>query len=86
MGHTTIHPRTKAEMGLALIKEALLDYLEDHPSGARNSELAEQLNLHSNHESNQVDYLSYSVLGLLLETGHVTKVRQDGKTFYVRWR
>lgn len=84
MGHTVIPARAKAEMGLALLKEAILDYLEDQEKGARNSELAAELNLRSDHEGQQSDYLTYSVLGILMQEGQVKKVKQNTRSYYIR--
>ena len=71
-------------MGLALIKEAILDHLEAKTDGLRNADLAHNLGLVSDHEGHQKDYLTYSVLGLLLKEGLVLKVKRDNKTFYLR--
>ena len=71
-------------MGLALIKEAILDHLEAHRDGLRNAELAHGLGLESDHAGQQRDYLTYSVLGLLLKECQVEKVKRGAKTYYVR--
>jgi hypothetical protein len=82
-GRNFIPAKTKAGMGLALIKEAMLDYLEANGEGLRNSELARDLGLESDHEGQQKDYLTYSVLGLLLKECKVLKIRRNNKTRYV---
>jgi hypothetical protein len=56
MGHTVIQARTKAEMGMALLKEAILDHLEDHPEGVGNAELANHLNLRSDQEGRPPEF------------------------------
>lgn len=45
-------------MGLALIKEAILDHLGDKRDGLRNADLAHDLGLESDHEGHQKDYLT----------------------------
>jgi hypothetical protein len=76
--------KQKATMGLALIKEAMLDHLEAHREGLRNADLAHDLGLESDHEGQQKDYLTYSILGLLLKECQVDKVKRGTKTYYVR--
>jgi hypothetical protein len=55
-GQNFIPAKTKAGLGLALIKEAILDHLEVHDEGLRNAELAQALGLESDHEGQQKDY------------------------------
>ena len=71
-------------MGLAHIKEALLDHLDAHKEGLRNADLARDLGLESDHEGQQKDYLTYSILGLLLKECQVDKLKRGTKTYYVR--
>jgi len=56
----------KAQLGLATIKEAILEILEEHRGGLKNSEIADMLGLRSDYLGGQKDYLTWSVLGLLL--------------------
>jgi hypothetical protein len=64
-------PRDKAQKGVQLIKEAILDFLSQHRDGVPHSEIVQQLNLESDFEGNQKNYLSWSVLGLLVNEGRV---------------
>jgi hypothetical protein len=75
-------PEAKAAMGLALIKEAILDYLHNHPNGLRNAEIARNLTLESDHEGKQKDYLTYSILGILLKERRVRKIRTGSRALY----
>jgi hypothetical protein len=70
----------------ALLKEAILDHLEAHSDGLRNGDLAKDLGLESSHDGRQQDYLTYSVLGLLMKEQQIDKVRRGGKAYYVRAR
>jgi hypothetical protein len=63
----------KAQEGLALMKQAVVDLLNEHPTGLRNVDIASALGVRSDHEGKQEDYLSYSVLGLLMRSGIVVK-------------
>jgi hypothetical protein len=71
-------------MGLALLKEAILDHPDDHPDGLRNGALAKDLGLESSHDGRQQDYLTHSLLGILLMEHQLEKVRRSGKVYYVR--
>jgi hypothetical protein len=51
--HTLVLPRQKAEKGLTLVKEAILDYLGAYADGLRNADLAHYLGLGSDHEGQQ---------------------------------
>jgi uncharacterized protein len=55
-----------AQEGLRRIEIAILRLLGSNPEGLRNSEIAEKLNLRSDFNGKQKDYLTYSVLGGLL--------------------
>jgi hypothetical protein len=74
----------KAVRGLTLLKESILELLRDHPEGLRNTDIARTLTLESDHQGNQRDYLTYSILGLLLKEGKIDKTRRGLRTFYTR--
>jgi len=63
--------RDTAQAGLKQIESAILRLLARHPDGLRNADIAETLNLRSHFRGRQKDYLTYSVLGGLLERGRV---------------
>ena len=65
-----------AQEGLNLIKDAILAELRSESEGLRNADLAERLGLRSDIRGKQKDYLTYSVLGLLLASDRV-KQRND---------
>jgi hypothetical protein len=79
-----ISAKSKAATGLTLIKEAILDQLSDSKEGLRNADIARELGLESDHEGHQKDYLTYSVLGLLLKQGEVEKIKRGAKVYYLR--
>ena len=82
-GRNFVPAKSKAGMGLALIKEAILDNLEGRRDGPRNADLAHDLGLESDHEGQQRDYLTYSVLGLLLKERRVEKIRRGSGIYYL---
>jgi hypothetical protein len=66
----------RAQLGLEFLKTAVLDLAKANPDGISNSDAASFLGLRSDYRGRQKDYLSYSVLGLLLREGRVK--RRDG--------
>jgi hypothetical protein len=63
----------KAQIGLSLIKDAVLDFIRANREGVTNSDIASLLGLRSDYRGKQKDYLSYSVLGLLLREGKINR-------------
>ena len=72
-------PHEQAQQGLELLKEAILGILAQKSDGLRNAEIAELLEIRSDYQGEQKDFLSWSVLGLLLNEGKV--VKKDNKYF-----
>lgn len=66
----------RAQLGLEFLKAAILELAKANPEGITNSDAASLLGLRSDYRGRQKDYLSYSVLGLLLREGKVK--RRDG--------
>lgn len=64
-------PLESAQRGFHRIQDAVLSLLDANPQGLRNAEIAELLDLHSDFNGRQRDYLTYSVLGGLLDDGRV---------------
>lgn len=62
-----------AQEGLRQIEEAILGLLTVNPQGLRNVEIADSLGLRSSSLGNQRNYLTYSVLGNLIDEGKVVK-------------
>jgi hypothetical protein len=71
-------PKQKAQQGLALIKEAILESLQSQPEGLTNAEIADLLDLRSDYLGGQKDYLPWSVLGLLLNE---KQIRRSGRRY-----
>lgn len=70
--------KQKAQQGVALIKEAILESLEGHPEGLTNAEIADLLDLRSDYLGRQKDFLPWSVLGLLLNKN---QIRRSGRKY-----
>ncbi|MBY0268912.1 MAG: GIY-YIG nuclease family protein [Burkholderiales bacterium] len=71
----------KAQLGLALIKDAVIELAKANPKGITNSDAASALSIRSDYGGGSKDYLSYSVLGLLMREGKL--VRQGSSKMHV---
>ena len=76
---TTETPRDKARRAVALLQEAILELLAQRP-GLTNAEIADALDIHSDYQGAQKDYLSWSVLGLLVNE---RRIRREGRRYYL---
>jgi hypothetical protein len=63
----------RAQLGLQLLKAAIVELAQANSSGITNSEAASALGLRSDYRGKQKDYLSYSILGLLLREHRVVR-------------
>ncbi len=75
-------PLDKSHAGIGLLKEAVIEYLQQNP-GSTNIEIARGLDLESEFEGGQKNYLSWSVLGVLLEEKAVRyEKRANSRRYY----
>lgn len=77
--------KEKAQPGLSLIKDAVLELAQANPGGVTNSDAASLLGLRSDYGGEPKDYLSYSVLGLLMREGKLER-SPSGKKHVARVR
>ena len=63
----------KAQLGLALLKDSITELVNANPRGIKNLDAASLLGLRSDYRGHQKDYLSYSILGLLIRDGKVRR-------------
>jgi len=63
----------KAQMGLELIKSAVMELAKANPDGIKNSDAAKYLGLQSDYGGGSKDYLSYSILGILMKEGKIER-------------
>lgn len=66
--------REKAQIGVALLKEAILELAKANQAGITNSDASKALGLQSDYGGGSKDYLAWSVLGLLMREG---KLKRD---------
>ena len=75
-------PKDRAQEGLSQLKVAVIDFLRSRPNGATHAEICTELGLESSYEGKGINYLSYSVLGLLLEENRVAYQGTGRKRIY----
>ena len=63
----------KAQMGLELIKSAVMELAKANQGGIKNSDAAKYLGLQSDYGGGSKDYLSYSILGILMKEGRMER-------------
>ena len=69
----------KAQIGLRLLKEAVLELAKANPGGISNADTASVLGLRSDYGGGSKDYLSYSLLGLLMREGKMKRLDSSRK-------
>jgi hypothetical protein len=72
----------KAQLGLKLLKDSIFLLAEENSEGITNSDCAHYLGLQSDNEGNQQDYLTYSVLGLLVKEGSLESIKVGNRRKY----
>ena len=63
----------KAQIGLDLLKSAVLELAIANPQGLTNSDICHSLGMQSDYLGGSKDYLSWSILGLLMREGRVRR-------------
>lgn len=64
----------KAQIGLDFLKSAVMELAKANPAGISNSDAAKYLGLQSDYGGGSKDYLSYSVIGLLMKEGRLKRL------------
>lgn len=63
----------KAQMALELMKSAVMELAKANQGGIANSDAAKYLGLQSDYGGGSKDYLSYSIIGLLMKEGRLVR-------------
>jgi hypothetical protein len=71
--------KEKAQVALSLLKDAVLELAKANPKGISNSDTASLLGLRSDYGGGSKDYLSYSVLGILMREGKLERSKINKK-------
>jgi hypothetical protein len=66
--------KEKAQLGLSLLKEAILELARANSFGITNADAASILGLRSSYGGGSKDYLTYSVIGLLMNEGKLERI------------
>jgi hypothetical protein len=66
--------KEKAQLGLQMLEEAVLELAQANADGVTNSEVVKSLGLQSDYAGGSKDYLSWSLLGLLMRQGRMARV------------
>ncbi len=74
-------PYDKAQEGVNLLKQAILETLKTHPEGLRNADIAHILNISSDYLGSNKDYLPWSILGLLLNE---KAIERKGRKYFIK--
>jgi hypothetical protein len=74
----------KAQIGLALLKDAVLELSIANGDGVTNSDVAHSLGLQSDYLGGSKDYLSWSILGILMREGRLKRVDKKRHKAQVR--
>ena len=74
----------KAQIGLKLLKDAIFELSSANEAGVTNSEVVHSLDLHSDYLGGSKDYLSWSILGLLMREGKLKRVDKKRHQAQVR--
>jgi hypothetical protein len=72
----------KAQLGLKLLKDSIISLAEENSGGVTNSDCSHYLGLQSDNEGGQQDYLTYSILGLLLKEGSLESIKVGNRRKY----
>ncbi|OGT58823.1 MAG: hypothetical protein A3E01_00625 [Gammaproteobacteria bacterium RIFCSPHIGHO2_12_FULL_63_22] len=75
-------PRDQAARALTELKSAIIAFLRLRPGGAGNSEIARELGLESDFHGKQKNYLSWSVIGLLVNDGILSATHKGRRVTY----
>lgn len=77
------NPKQRATEGLNMIEAAILEYIDSSSDGVSNSDIAKDLGLESDISGKHRNYLSWSILGNLLNKGLVQKVGHGRSSRYL---
>ncbi|WP_373002267.1 hypothetical protein [Sulfurimonas sp.] len=72
----------KSQIGIKLLKDALEEFSKSNAHGITNSDAAHYLGLQSDNAGKQKDYLTYSILGLLLKERRIKSVKDGSSRKY----
>ena len=63
----------RAQIALTMLQNSVMEFARANPKGVRNADVAKYLGLQSSYNGGVKDYLSYSLLGLLMKEGQIKR-------------
>jgi hypothetical protein len=75
--------RERAQIGLMLLKSAVLELAKSNKDGITNSDASKALGLQSDYAGGSKDYLAWSILGLLMREGKIARKNIGNKGFHI---
>jgi len=75
-------PRVKAQQGLGLIYEAMLDLLRQHPDGLSHVNIARTLDIEMGYRGGHQNYASRTMLDQLAQAGKVEQIGENRNAIY----
>ena len=72
----------KSKQAVALPKDAVVETIKRNPNGIGNSDIARHLQMESDFEGSQKNYLSWSIIGLLVNEGKVKYKKVGSRKLY----
>lgn len=74
----------KAQVGLDLLKSAIFELAQANPEGITNADASKSLGLQSDYAGGSKDYLTWSVIGILMREGRMARGEQRKHRALVR--
>lgn len=74
--------REKAQIGLSLLKDSIVQLAKANREGVTNADVAKALGIQSDYQGGSKDYLSFSLIGILMRNGHLKRDSKLGKGKY----
>ena len=63
----------KVQFGLDMMTAGILEFIKANNVGVTNGDVTKYLGIHSEYQGGSINYLSYSILGLLLKDNKISK-------------
>jgi len=73
----------RAQIALTMLQNSVMEFARANPKGVRNADVAKYLGLQSSYNGDVKDYLSYSLLGLLMKEGQIKREKVDGNVMHI---
>ena len=72
----------QAQAALSSLKQTIFDYISLNPKGVTSTDIVKSLDLYSDFEGKQKNYLSWSVVGILVNEGKIHYETRSNRKYY----